>query len=133
MQFVVDANVLFAALIKDSITAEILLDDFILFYVPEFVFEEFSKHKDEILEKTKRTHEEFEFAYQTLRSHIKVVPKEEYESMLEYAEKLSPDPDDVPYFALALKLKIPIWSNDKRICKQNEVKVYNTHELIRLI
>jgi predicted nucleic acid-binding protein len=95
MQFVVDANILFAALIKDSLTAEILLDDFILFYTPEFIFEEFGKHKSEILEKTKRTHEEFEFVYQTLRSHIKVVPKEEYVDMLEAAEKISPDPDDL--------------------------------------
>ena len=101
MQFVVDANVLFAALIKDSLTAEILLDDFILFYVPEFVFEEFCKHRSEILEKTKRSHEEFEFAYQTLRSHINVVPKEEYEDMLKQAEKISPDPDDVPYIGRA--------------------------------
>jgi predicted nucleic acid-binding protein len=133
MQFVVDANILFAALIKNSLTAEILLDDFVLFYTPEFIFEEFSKHKGEILEKTKRTHEEFEFVYQTLRSHVKVVPKEEYVDMLETAKKISPDPGDVPYFALALKLKIPIWSNDKRIREQNEVKVYSTRDLIGIV
>jgi predicted nucleic acid-binding protein len=133
MQFVVDANILFAALIKNSLTAELLLDEFVLFYTPEFVFEEFKKHEKEVLEKTKQSPEEFEFTYQTLRSHIKVVPKEEYEDKLIEAGNISPDPNDAPYFALALKLKIPIWSNDKKIRDQKEVKVYNTHDLMGLI
>lgn len=42
----------------------------------------------------------------------------------------SPDPDDKMYFALALKLNIPIWSNDKELKKQKRVKVYTTEELI---
>ena len=119
MQFVVDANILFAAFIKDGLTAEILVDDFLVFYVPEFLFVEFIKHKSEILEKTKRTHEDFEFIFETIKSRIRVIPKEEYADMLIQAEKISPDPDDVPYFALALKLKIPIWSNDKRLKEQD--------------
>jgi len=47
------------------------------------------------------------------------------------AEKISPDPNDLMYFALALKLKCPIWSNDKELKKQNEVIIYSTEDLTR--
>lgn len=43
--------------------------------------------------------------------------------------KISPDKDDVDYFALALKLDIGIWSNDKLLKGQSVVKVFNTMEM----
>jgi predicted nucleic acid-binding protein len=60
-----------------------------------------------------------------------IVPREEFEEYLEMAEKISPDPDDFMYFALALKLKCPIWSNDKELKKQNKVIIYSTEDLTR--
>ncbi|MBI2152065.1 hypothetical protein HYU21_05030 [Candidatus Woesearchaeota archaeon] len=36
------------------------------------------------------------------------------------------------YFALALKLNCALWSNDKKLREQSEVKVYNTYELVKL-
>jgi len=44
----------------------------------------------------------------------------------------TPDPDDMAYFALALKLNCAIWSNDKKLKEQDKVKVYNTHELSKI-
>ena len=41
MRLVVDANIIFAALIKESTTAEILLHENIKFIAPEFLFKEF--------------------------------------------------------------------------------------------
>ena len=49
------------------------------------------------------------------------------------AKEISPDPDDVPYLALALKLGCAIWSNDKELKKQSVVKVYNTQEILQLL
>ena len=46
MELVIDANILFAALIKKSGTSEILFKHKI--YAPEFIFEEFKKYKDEL-------------------------------------------------------------------------------------
>jgi len=46
------------------------------------------------------------------------------------AEKLIPNHlEDVPYLALALSLKIPLWSNESRLRKQHKVAVIPTHEL----
>jgi len=39
MRLVIDANVLFAALIKDSSTAQLLINDKLQFFAPEFLFE----------------------------------------------------------------------------------------------
>jgi predicted nucleic acid-binding protein len=49
------------------------------------------------------------------------------------ARLFSPDPDDVAYFALALQLRCPLWSNDKRLKEQNEVHVLTTTELAALL
>ena len=57
MRLIVDANILFSALIKDSSTAKILVDDKFKLYAPEFLFEEFAKYEDYILKKTNRTKE----------------------------------------------------------------------------
>ena len=59
MKLVVDANILFAALIKESFTAELLLRDKLNFFAPEFLFDEFGKYENYILEKTKRSKKEY--------------------------------------------------------------------------
>jgi len=49
MRLIIDANVLFAALIKDSSTAQLLINDKLQFFAQEFLFEEFAKYEDYIL------------------------------------------------------------------------------------
>ena len=130
MDLIIDANILFAALVKDGATIELILEyDFHLF-APEFLFDEFSKYKDELLEKTKRTPEEFDQILDLLKLKINVVPKEDFETFLEQAHKISPDPDDAVYFALALKINAGIWSNDKKLNEQNRIRIYATKELL---
>jgi len=59
MKLIVDANVLFSALIKDGLTAELLISDKLHLFAPEFLFTEFAKYEDLILRKTHRNEEEF--------------------------------------------------------------------------
>jgi len=59
--------------------------------------------------------------------------EKEIEPFIEKAEKISPDPKDVPYLALALKLRCNLWSNDRDLKeKQNTIQVYSTEELIKM-
>jgi len=133
MDLVVDANVLFSILIKSGKTEEIMLETELHLFCPEFIFEEFEKYKDEILEKTKRTEKEYKDVFEIIKVKIKTIPNEETEKYMDEARRISPDKKDVDYFALALKMKCAIWSNDKPIKnKQNEVIVYNTEELVNL-
>ncbi|MBI4148991.1 PIN domain-containing protein [Candidatus Woesearchaeota archaeon] len=129
IRVVIDANVLFSALIKNSLTARIIFEEDIVLNAPEFVVEEFLKYEELILKKISRTKEEFVQIMHMLKEIIRVVPKEEYAQFIEEAEQCSPDEKDVMYVALALKLKIAVWSNDKKLKQQDRVKVYSTEEL----
>ena len=132
MDLVIDANILFAALIKDSFTAELLLDEGIGLFAPEYLLEEFYEHREEILEKTKRIRQGFDSMFRDIKSLITVVPERELEEFMDRAREISPDPDDAPYFALALKLGCAVWSNEKALQQQKIIKIYTTEELSRL-
>ena len=129
MELVIDANILFAALLKEGKTSEMLFKHTI--YAPEFIFEEFKKYKDELQAKTKR--DDFNELLELFERNVILVPKEEIEPLLKTANEISPDEKDIPYFALALKQKCSIWSNDKRLKdEQQQIKVYTTDNLATL-
>ncbi|MGC9200887.1 MAG: PIN domain-containing protein [Candidatus Aenigmatarchaeota archaeon] len=46
---------------------------------------------------------------------------------------MSPDVNDIQYFSLALKMNVPIWSNDKKLKQQSKVKVFSTKDLIEFL
>ncbi len=129
MDLVIDANVLFSALIKDRFAYNLLFSGSLHLFTPEYILTELEKHKEELLKKTERTDEEFFRLLEILKRRIIIVPLEELVPYVEEAEKITPDPDDMAYFALALKLNCAIWSNDKKLKVQDKIKVYNTHEL----
>ena len=129
MDIVIDANVLFSILIKEGKTEDIIFQEELRIFAPEFLFEEFEKYRDLILVKTHRSTEEFDRLTNILRKRIKTIPNKETEEYIRQANKICPDENDVDYFALALKLNCPIWSNDKRLKKQDVVKIYSTNEL----
>ena len=130
MELVVDANILFAALIKGSATSDLIVDNSLNLVSVEFIFEEFEKYKNLIKEKTERTEEEFERFMEIIQKRIKLIPYEEFISLIVEAEKISPDPKDTEYLALALKLNCALWSNDKKLKTQDKVNVYSTEDLI---
>lgn len=131
MKLVVDANILFAALINEGSTAELLISDKLQLFAPEFLFEEFSKYEELILKKTHRSNEDFNQFLELLKDQITIVPKKEITPFIDKAEKMSPDPKDTIYLALALALKSNVWSNDKKLKEgQNKVNVLSTEELI---
>lgn len=132
MDLVVDANVLFAALLKNSFSYHLLVGRKHHLFTPECIFIELEKHKEEILNKTERTTEEFFRVIEILQRRITLIPLEELTLYVKEAEKITPDPDDMAYFALALKLNCALWSNDKELKKQDVIKVYSTHELSKM-
>ena len=131
MDLVIDSNILFAALLKDSGTSDIMFKHTL--YAPEFIFEEFRKYKDYLKGKTKRAEENFNELFDLFERNVILVPKEEIDPFIEKAEKISPDAKDTPYLALALKLRCSLWSNDRDLKeKQDSIQVYSTEELINM-
>ena len=132
MDLVVDANILFAGLIKDGMTAKLFFLDDLHLYAPEFLLDEFSKHRRILLNKTHRTIKEFNEILDVFKWRIIFIPLDEIEHYLDKADKISPDPDDIIYFAIALKIGASIWTNEKRLKKQNHEKIYTTSDLIEI-
>ena len=133
MLLVVDANVLFSAVIKQGKTAELLVSDELELITPEFIFSEIKKYKQDILLKTHRSDEDFNKFLLIIEDKIEVTPSSELKQFISEADSLSPDPKDVQYFAAALKYSCGIWSDDKALKKQDKIKVFSTSELIKLL
>jgi len=130
MDLVIDANSVISALIKEGKSSEILVSFSFNFFAPEFLFEEINKYRDEIFRKSHRGEEELFGILNGLRDTIRFYQRGEFSEYLEEAERICPDGNDVEYFALALKLKCGIWSNDKRLKEQDKIKVYSTGDLV---
>jgi len=133
MDLVVDANILFAALIKDGTTSELMLHEDVHLFAPEYLLEEFEKYRELILRKTNKDDNELDIVMDVFHRNIKLIPHEVIKPFIKKAKAISPDKKDVPYVALAMALHIAIWSNDKDLKnKQDEVDVYSTEDLVRL-
>ena len=132
MLLVVDANIFTSALVAREFTLDLFFSDKLQFIVPDWIFAEIDEHKDEILQKAKISEDELELFLGLLITRVEIAHAEEVKEWLAEAEKSSPDPDDVQYFALALKYNCAIWSNDSRLKGQNVIKIISTGELIKL-
>ncbi|MBI2040519.1 MAG: hypothetical protein HYT16_00270 [DPANN group archaeon] len=132
MKLVVDANIIFSLLIVEGKTAELFVNPFLQLYAPEFLLEEFREHKEEILVKTKRNEKEFSEELENIKQLINFISEKDIQEFIADAKEISPDVDDVAYFALALKLDCSIWSNDKKLKGQTRIKIYSTEDLVQL-
>ncbi len=134
MELVVDANILFAALIKDSITQELLFNDNLILFVPEFIFIELKKYELIIRNKAKRSKAEFDELLKRLSEKLFVVKNKDIETIfLDKAKELCPDLNDFLYFAMAFKFDIPLWSNDVKLKKQVEINVFSTYDVLKVL
>ncbi len=133
MDIVLDANIIFAIIIKKGITERILFSDELHIYAPEYLFLEFKEHKRYLLNLTNRPEEEFIKLIEILERRIELIPTPEFNQYIEEAETLVPDKDDAIYLAVCLAKKMPLWSNDNHFVHQNKVKVFTTQDLIRYL
>ena len=133
MKFVVDANVLFSFFWKDSFTKRLLTGKYFELYSPEFSLEEIGNYKKEIMRKAKIDSDEFDRLKRELILYVDFLSLDYYGKFLKKAVGVSPDKDDVDYFALALKLSVGVWTNDKLLKEQNVVDVFNTMEVLKFV
>ena len=132
MELVVDANVIISILVSPSgKTCELFFSDKFKLYAPEYLLEEVKKHKLEILEKSKISNEDLDILLILASSNIEFIPFIEFREFISEASKICPDPNDIEYIALALKLKCSFWSNDKKL-KNGFVKVFTTSEILKM-
>ena len=136
MELVLDANVLVAAFLKSATTRELLLDERLICYAPEYSVAETEK----VLEAPRLRQRlgrlstvQVKTILAQLMGAVRIVPDVEYRSYLIRAQQFAPHDEDAPYLALAMRLRIPLWSNDVALKTQPVVTIYTTHELLELL
>ena len=143
MFLVVDANILFSFFNLSSARRDIIQASSKLRFrliSPDFVFEELVKDKGKIQKYSGISELEFIILFSLLERVIEPIPREEHNKFFSKAMELAPhardvppNTKDVPYFALALSLNCPIWSDEKLFKEQDVVKVFNTEEMFKLL
>ncbi len=136
MELVLDANVLVAAFLRSATTRELLLDGRLTFYAPEYSVAETEKVLG-----APRIRRRFgqlsavqvKTILSQLMAHVRIMPDVEYAPQLRRAQQLAPHAEDAPYLALALHLRLPLWSNDTELKTQHAVLVYTTTEILELL
>ncbi len=133
MKLIIDTNILFSGLMKDSITRKILLSSDFVFYIPDYYLIELYTYNDLLLEKLDSNKEELNNIIELLHDRLIFVPEKEYAGNMKKADEIigKVDKKDIPFVALTLSIKNDgIWTNDKHFQKKPEIKVYSTREII---
>jgi len=86
-----------------------------------------------LLEETKLSPDEFDEILDFLKEEIVIVPAKDFIEFLPEAEKVSPDPKDKQYFALAIVFNCGIFSGDLKLKEQSKVKIYSPSELLGIL
>jgi predicted nucleic acid-binding protein len=133
MKLIMDNNILFSLMKLNSASSRIFSILNCEFVAPSFILYEFRNHEEECLKKSGLTNKKFEIRKKETIHKIKFIDFEDYSEFIKDAIPGLQDEDDAPYIALALKLKIPIWSNDKQLKIQNKVTVLSTEDIINIL
>ncbi len=135
MIVVLDVNIVLSALMKDSITRELIVKSGLDFCFPEVSLEKIQKYKSLILEKSDLSDIEFSNLCSTLFSFIRLISNAELKMFWSAAMEIigSVDVEDVPFIAIALSQNAAIWSEDKHFEKQDKVLILKTKDIINLV
>jgi len=136
MKLVIDANRLFSVIIGkrlNSASINIFFSDDTELYAPYRLPAELEKNREEIRLKSGFSHRDFDNFVSVIKLKVKFVPLEEFIDKISDAKTISPHSKDIEYFALALKLHCNIWSDEKLLKEQSDVKVLSTKELFKIL
>lgn len=133
MKIIIDVNVLFSAMIRDSTTRTIIVKSGFDFYFPEPSLHKIRKYKEYILGKTGLCEKDYSQLLSLLFKYIKIIPTEQIAKSWDTAMQIMAhiDEEDVIFIAAALELtESLIWSDDKDFDKQQRIAVFKTHEIM---
>ncbi len=133
MKVTVDANVLFACIIKDSMTRRLFFNPALSLFAPEFIVNEFVRHVAEIKEKSGLSEEELHGLLEKVLGQLVLIPDNVLKPFLPAAAGLVDDPKDWLYIACALHEDTVIWSHDQDFGAQRRITIITTKELMDIV
>jgi len=134
MKLVIDTNILVSFFrpnpVNDIISKSKSLN--LQLFTPEYAIKELKNNKPDILKYSGLNKKKFKEKLSELLNFINLIPKNLFKEFESEAEQLIHN-KDVPIFALSLKLKCPIWSNEPRFKKQSKIDIFSSKEMIELL
>ena len=131
MKLVIDNNILFSLMKPSSVNSYVFASLAVDFCAPDFLKDEFDKHKTECLSKSGLSKSEFNERFRDIESQITFIPQSQFSHL--FTKVRISDVDDIPYIAAALSVNASIWSNDSDLKEQALVKVFTTAELVKML
>ncbi|MHB1830774.1 MAG: PIN domain-containing protein [Candidatus Micrarchaeaceae archaeon] len=133
MRVTVDANILFACIIKDSATRKLFFNPALSLFAPEFIVDEFVLHIKEIEEKSGLEEDELYRLVDNVLGQLTLVSDKDLRPFLPAAASLVDDSKDWLYISCALRENTAIWSHDSDFGMQKRVKVITTKDLLSVV
>ncbi len=136
MELVVDTNVLVAGFLRAATTRELLLDERLTLWAPEYLLTEAERVL--LTPRLRRrlgslSPQEVRVVLTQLTARIRMLPAKAFRGNVPEAKTLVADQADTPFLALALHLQLPLWSNDAPLRTQRAVRVYTTEDVLSLL
>jgi len=143
MNLIIDSNIIISALISpNGIISNIMFNKLkkVEFFAPNYLFHEIISKQEKIVKITGYSNENFFELLHLLTKKIDFIDETLIsEDTLKKAYKYtsSVDPKDTYYVALALQMKLKIWTGDKKLIKGIRDKgfknILDTKELLEII
>jgi len=132
VQLVADANVLLSAVIGGRAALALRHEKVEQVFTPAAAYDEVFEYLPSLAKKKRLDLDTLLLACAALP--ISIVERSEYQGTLSMARRRigKRDPDDVDVLALALTLKLPVWSNDNDF-EDAGVEWYTTAELLKTL
>lgn len=136
MELVVDTNVVVAGFLRAALTRELLLDERLTLWAPEYLLMEAERVL--LTPRLRRrlgslSLQDIRLVLMQLTACMRIVPINVFGAKLPEAKTLVADREDAPFIALALHLQVPLWSNDAPLRMQSVVRVHTTEDVLNLL
>lgn len=132
MRLVAHANVLLSAVIGGRASLALRHDKVEQVLTPAAAYDEVLEYLPSLAKKKRLQLDTLLLAFAALP--VTVLERSDYEAQVPTAQRRigKRDPDDIDVLALALALKLPVWSNDKDF-EDTGVEWYTTAELLKAL
>lgn len=129
---VVDANVLFAAVLRDSTTRRLLLHGGLDLYAPAWIWDELARHLDVLVRRARVDANAVHALMDDLRVCIEVIGPDRMAPHVARARSLVGhiDDKDIPYAAAVLAVDGVLWTHDKHLA--TAIPVTTTRDLLAM-
>jgi predicted nucleic acid-binding protein len=143
MNLIIDTNIVFSAILNpNSNIGDLLLNyqDKVKFYAPEFLLTEIEKYSDKIEKYSKQSSTDLVITKILVLSAITfisedLISQENWINAFEFIKEI--DENNTPFIALAMQMKVKLWSGDKKLTnglltKDSDI-IFTTQELIEVL